>query len=167
MIFVTVGTHEQQFNRLIKEIDELKKQGKLQEDVFIQTGYSDYEPSCCEWKKLLPYSEMAEKIEKARIVVTHGGPSSFIAVLQAGKIPVVVPRKADFQEHVNNHQADFVKMVSERQKNIIPVYEVEKLGDVLAGYEEIVGKMPLQNQSNNKIFNEQLEAIVKKMFGED
>ncbi len=25
MIFVTVGTHEQQFNRLIKEIDLLKK----------------------------------------------------------------------------------------------------------------------------------------------
>ena len=25
MIFVTVGTHEQPFNRLIKKIDELKK----------------------------------------------------------------------------------------------------------------------------------------------
>ena len=29
MIFVTVGTHEQQFNRLIKEIDELKKRASL------------------------------------------------------------------------------------------------------------------------------------------
>ena len=29
MIFVTVGTHEQQFNRLIKKIDELKEQGFL------------------------------------------------------------------------------------------------------------------------------------------
>lgn len=28
MIFVTVGTHEQQFNRLIKEIDLLKKKWK-------------------------------------------------------------------------------------------------------------------------------------------
>lgn len=27
MIFVTVGTHEQPFNRLIKKIDELKKDG--------------------------------------------------------------------------------------------------------------------------------------------
>ena len=25
MIFVTVGTHEQPFNRLVKKIDELKK----------------------------------------------------------------------------------------------------------------------------------------------
>ena len=29
MIFVTVGTHEQQFNRLIKKIDELKEQGTI------------------------------------------------------------------------------------------------------------------------------------------
>ena len=27
MIFVTVGTHEQQFNRLIQKIDELKRNG--------------------------------------------------------------------------------------------------------------------------------------------
>lgn len=33
MIFVTVGTHEQPFNRLIKKIDELKKDGIINEDV--------------------------------------------------------------------------------------------------------------------------------------
>lgn len=27
MIFVTVGTHEQPFNRLIKKVDELKRDG--------------------------------------------------------------------------------------------------------------------------------------------
>lgn len=41
MIFVTVGTHEQQFNRLIKEVDRLKGEGFIQDDVFIQTGYSN------------------------------------------------------------------------------------------------------------------------------
>lgn len=38
MIFVTVGTHEQPFNRLIKKVDELKRDGIIQEDVIIQTG---------------------------------------------------------------------------------------------------------------------------------
>lgn len=37
MIFVTVGTHEQPFNRLIQKIDELKKDGIINEDVIIQT----------------------------------------------------------------------------------------------------------------------------------
>ena len=50
MIFVTVGTHEQPFNRLIQKVDELKKDGVITEDVIIQTGFSTYEPkywSCC------------------------------------------------------------------------------------------------------------------------
>ena len=42
MIFVTVGTHEQPFNRLIQKIDELKKDGTIQDDVIIQTGFSTY-----------------------------------------------------------------------------------------------------------------------------
>ncbi|HGR7320225.1 TPA: multidrug MFS transporter, partial [Streptococcus pneumoniae] len=31
MIFVTVGTHEQQFDRLIKEVDYLKKENLIQD----------------------------------------------------------------------------------------------------------------------------------------
>lgn len=49
MIFVTVGTHEQPFNRLIQKIDELKKDGIINEDVIIQTGFSTYEPKYCQW----------------------------------------------------------------------------------------------------------------------
>ena len=48
--FVTVGTHEQQFNRLIKEVDRLKGEGFIQDDVFIQTGYSNYVPKFCKWE---------------------------------------------------------------------------------------------------------------------
>ncbi|HEV1534200.1 TPA: multidrug MFS transporter, partial [Streptococcus pneumoniae] len=49
MIFVTVGTHEQQFDRLIKEVDYLKKENLIQDEVFIQIGYSSYIPKYCEW----------------------------------------------------------------------------------------------------------------------
>lgn len=60
MIFVTVGTHEQPFNRLIKKIDELKKDGIINEDVIIQTGFSTYEPKYCQWSKLIPYQQYKE-----------------------------------------------------------------------------------------------------------
>ena len=40
MIFVTVGTHEQPFDRLIQKIDEWKRNGIVNEEVIIQTGYS-------------------------------------------------------------------------------------------------------------------------------
>ncbi len=163
MIFVTVGTHEQQFNRLLREIDKLKEDEIIKEEVFIQTGYSTYEPKYCEWKSMVPYKEMQQLISQASIVITHGGPSSFVAPLQVGKIPVVVPRKADYEEHVNNHQVDFVKMVAERQKNIVPVYEIEELENVLLNYDEIVKGMPKEMRSNNAIFNQKLEEIVNTL----
>ena len=47
MIFVTVGTHEQPFDRLLKCIDEMVEERKIKEEVIIQKGYSDYEPIHC------------------------------------------------------------------------------------------------------------------------
>ena len=103
MIFVTVGTHEQQFNRLIKFVDELKRDNIITEDVIMQTGFCSYKPQYCKWHKLIPYSDMEKNVKEAKIVITHGGPASFIMPLQIGKVPIVVPRQEKFGEHVNNH----------------------------------------------------------------
>ena len=62
MIFVTVGTHEQPFNRLIQKIDELKKDGIINEDVIIQTGFSTYEPKYFFFSKLIPYQQMKKNV---------------------------------------------------------------------------------------------------------
>ncbi|MCH5304491.1 MAG: multidrug MFS transporter [Ruminococcus sp.] len=163
MIFVTVGTHEQPMNRLVKYIDELKAK-ELDEEVIIQTGFSTYEPKNCKWQKLFPFQEMDELVAKARIVITHGGPSSFIAPLQKGKIPIVVPRKKEFDEHVNDHQLEFCRAVKERQGNIILVEDVEKLGGILNDYNEIIKKMPSELKSNNERFCSEFEKITDALF---
>ena len=127
MIFVTVGPHEQQFNRLIKAIDSLKSNGAIEEPVFIQTGYSTYEPVHCEHTKFVSFNAMKEHMKDADVVITHGGPSSFIEAMAAGKVPVVVPRRGDLDEHVNDHQIDFVRIVAERHGGIVPVFDVANL----------------------------------------
>ena len=53
MIFVTVGTHEQPFNRLIQKVDELKRDGVIKDDVIIQTGFSTYSSFRCCWKQMV------------------------------------------------------------------------------------------------------------------
>lgn len=163
MIFVTVGTHEQPFNRLIEYVDNLKRDGVITEKVIMQTGFSTYEPKYCKWSKLLPYTEMVQNVADARIVITHGGPASFIMPLQIGKIPVVVPRRHEFNEHVNNHQVDFAKAVAERMENIIPVYKIDKLWEVVINYDKIVASMPAGMKSNNENFNLRLEKIVNNL----
>lgn len=164
MIFVTVGTHEQPFNRLIECIDNLKKDGVIQEDVTIQTGYSTYEPKYCTWQKLYPYEEMIKFVNEARIVITHGGPSSFIMPLQAGKTPIVVPRKHEFNEHVNDHQVSFSKAVVERMGTIIVVEDINKLGETIINYEMLISGIDGGLKSNNEIFNKELGKIVDGMF---
>lgn len=165
MIFVTVGTHEQQFNRLLEYVDKLKEKRVIKDEVIMQTGFSTYQPVNCKWSKLFSYQEMKKKIEDARIVITHGGPSSFVAPLQMGKIPIVVPRQRKFGEHVNDHQIEFCKAVKERQKNILLVEEIAELGDMIVNYEQIINEMSFEHQNNNKRFNEKFEKIVNELFG--
>ena len=160
MIFVTVGTHEQPFNRLIKAVDELKRDGVITEDVMMQTGFSTYEPRYCKWSKLISYQDMVKNVENARIVITHGGPASFIMPLQIGKTPIVVPRQHKFEEHINDHQVEFAINVVERIGTIILVEDIEKLGKIITEYDEIVSGMRHRMCSNNKNFCVKLENIV-------
>ena len=163
MIFVTVGTHEQPFNRLLKKVDELKKDGIIQEDVIMQTGFSTYEPKYCEWSKLIPYQQMIKNVEDARIVITHGGPASFIMPLQIGKVPIVVPRQHKFDEHVNDHQVEFARNVADRMGTIIPVEDIEKLEEVITDYDQIVAGMGHGMSSNNEKFNKEIEKIIEEI----
>ncbi|MFD1441071.1 glycosyltransferase [Lacticaseibacillus hegangensis] len=101
MIFVTVGTHEQGFDRLIKAIDEQVRDGEIVESVTMQIGYSTYKPRYCKFKQFMSYDEMRQYVKQADIVITHGGPASFIDVLNANKIPIVAPRLKEYGEHVN------------------------------------------------------------------
>lgn len=163
MIFVTVGTHEQPFNRLIQKVDELKRDGVITEEVIMQTGFSTYEPKNCQWSKLIPYQQMVKNVADARIVITHGGPASFIMPLQIGKIPIVVPRQHQYDEHVNDHQVEFAKNVVERMGNILVVEDIEKLGRMIVEYDEITQNMKKESGSHNLEFNREFEELVKNL----
>lgn len=163
MIFVTVGTHEQQFNRLIKKIDQLKKDGHVKDDVFIQTGFSDYIPESCDWKKFLSYEEMIQKIKDAKIVITHGGPSSFILPLQYGKTPIVVPRMKKYDEHVNDHQVEFCERYNTTFPNrIILLENIMKMVEKIELAKMIKGNV--NNNNNSIIFSQNLNRIIDRII---
>ena len=95
-------------------------------------------------------------------MITHGGPSSIMMPLQIGKIPIVVPRQKKFNEHVNDHQLEFVQKISE-SGNIIPVYDIDDLKDVILNYDTLSAQSA-GIKSNNAQFNMRLEQIVREMF---
>ena len=151
MIFVTVGTHEQPFDRLLKCVDKMIEDGIIKEEVIVQKGYTEYEMRNCKSEKLIPYEQMQQNIEKARIVVTHGGPASFIAPLAIGKIPIVVPRQKEYNEHVNNHQLIFAKEVEKRMKNILVAETEEQIIDCITNYDEKISRLNSYNKASKSI----------------
>lgn len=159
MIFVTVGTHEQQFNRLLKAVDDLVADGAITEPVFVQTGYSTYVPEHCERSQFVSASRMKELMNQADVIVTHGGPSSFVEAMVTGKSPVVVPRRVAFGEHVNDHQADFVRIVSERIGGIVPVYDVAELSEAIAKAREMASGEGFE--SHNAEFCRNLSKLIE------
>lgn len=164
MIFVTVGTHEQPFDRLLKCIDQMVEEGKIKEDVIVQKGYTDFELKHCKEYKLIGYDEMQKYIQEARICITHGGPASFLNVLSYGKVPIVFPRKKDFNEHVNNHQFEFSKQVEQRMKNIIVADNEKEIEDAIINYDERIKDLNGNLNSNNKKFIENLIIEIKNIL---
>ncbi|WP_226536060.1 glycosyltransferase [Fictibacillus halophilus] len=166
MIFVTVGTHEQSFDRLIKEIDRLKGEQIIKSKVFIQSGYSNYKIENCEYKKMIDYSEMVEKTMEADIVITHGGPGSIMLPLSYYKIPIVVPRQHQYDEHVDDHQVLFTKRL-EQENKILAVYEIDRIRELVINYEEKIRDM-LTNQdskgNNLPTFINRLDIITEELL---
>lgn len=162
MIFVTVGTHEQQFNRLIKEVDRLVKIGEITDEVVIQTGFSTYTPSYCTYEKFYSYDKMEEFMQQAHLIITHGGPASFMKVLSMGKTPVVVPRLKEFEEHVNNHQIEFVKKIIRRD---YPLVMVENIDTLKFKIKEALDRESNLLEEKNVKFNAHFAKVIDKLMG--
>lgn len=160
MIFVTVGTHEQPFDRLVRGVDELKRDGIIQEEVIVQTGYSTYCPTHCQWQRMFSYPQMCDHVTKARIVITHGGPSSMVMPLQAGKTPIVVPRQKRYGEHINDHQVAFTRRVARQMGMILLAEEVTQLAGLIQCYEQLSASVGGLTGSNCDRFNWNFARIV-------
>jgi len=105
MIFLTVGT-QLPFERLVKAMDSWCADNP-QETVFGQiasVGGDGYKPCNFEWKEFVEPDEFARKYEEADVIVAHAGMGSIISALTDAKKILVMPRRADLNEHRNDHQ---------------------------------------------------------------
>ena len=113
MIFITLGSQKFQFNRLLKAVDELVAAGKIKDEVFAQIGYSDYKPMNYKYEQFLDREKFSQVMDKAEIVITHGGTGAIIGAVKKGKKVIAVPRLAKYGEHVDNHQLQLVGQFKE------------------------------------------------------
>ena len=130
MIFVTVGTHYQGFERLIKNVDNLVDKGKLEENVVIQIGYSKYIPKNCKWFRFVDPEDFVNFCKKSNLVITHAGIGSIVIPLKLKKLVIVVPRYKKFNEHTDDHQLQITREL-EKEEKIIAVYDINNLEEAI------------------------------------
>lgn len=158
MIFITLGSQKFQFNRLLKAVDELKKSGTIQDEIFAQTGYSDYQPACFEYKDFLNRDEFALMEEKADVVITHGGTGAIIGAVKKRKKVIAVPRLAKYGEHVDDHQLQIIQEF-EDMRIIAACFNLEELGFVI---EEVKNKEFNPYVSNTDTIIKSIEEFLKQ-----
>ena len=104
---------------------------------------------------------MAQLMGDAAIVITHGGPSSFMQVIALGKTPIVVPRMAKHGEHVNDHQLEFAHLVESRFGGLVVIDDVD---DLPAAAAQIGLGTATCFRSNNQFFCEELGKHIERLF---
>ncbi|MDO5548328.1 MAG: PssE/Cps14G family polysaccharide biosynthesis glycosyltransferase, partial [Eubacteriales bacterium] len=117
MIFITLGSQKFQFNRLLKAVDDLIENHVIEDQVFAQSGYSDYNPRHYNYKPFLDREEFARMEDKSDIIITHGGTGAIIGAIKKGKKVIAVPRMSKYGEHVDNHQFQIISQF--KKQNLI------------------------------------------------
>lgn len=138
MIFVSVGTNEARFDRLVEAVAILP----FEEDLLIQHGHSRrIERPGAELVDFLAFDGMVDAIRAARIVVTHAGVGSVMLSVANGKRPLVVPRRKTFGEAVDDHQLQLGRRFA--HANLVTlVQDPAELATVVASAHEAAELIP-------------------------
>jgi UDP-N-acetylglucosamine transferase subunit ALG13 len=106
MIFVTVGTEQYQFNRLMHWITTLIDEGFIQEEVIVQYGACTVLPPGVRVYQSIPGDRFQNLVRQARLVISHCGEGSLLCLEEIGTPYVLVPRSVRYKEHVDDHQVE-------------------------------------------------------------
>jgi UDP-N-acetylglucosamine--N-acetylmuramyl-(pentapeptide) pyrophosphoryl-undecaprenol N-acetylglucosamine transferase len=122
-VVVTLGTMEDYpFRRLIERALAVLPP---EVEVLWQTGCTDVSDLPIDGRVQLPAHELREAVANADAVIAHAGCGSALAALEAGKMPVLVPRLAAHGENVDDHQLHLVQEL--RRRGLAVVRSVEEL----------------------------------------
>ena len=135
MIFVVVGSQKFPFERLIREVDRLKAEGIIQDDVFAQIGPSEYLPAHLMWKRFLDKDEFDARIRDCDVLITHAGEGSIMTGLLLRRYVIAVPRYAALGEHVSDHQLEIARAL-EKQNHIVNVEDIRMLSEAVTSVKE-------------------------------
>jgi UDP-N-acetylglucosamine transferase subunit ALG13 len=115
--FVSVGNTHQHFTRLLDAVAVIALE--LPQPVIVQHGHTTFSHPCCRSEAFLEMSRFERCIASADLVIMHAGAGGLIHALLAGKTPVIFPRRAEYREHLDNHQVQLARAFAEAGRAVL------------------------------------------------
>lgn len=146
MIIVTVGM-QLGFDRLIRAMDALAP--TLGTPVIAQTGKGSYTPKHMEARTKIAPAEFEALVGQARLIVAHAGIGTVLTAARCAKPILLMPRRADLEEHRNDHQLATVRKLAGRPGILVAMDETElpaRIAEGLAVKDRAAAQSPTARQ---------------------
>lgn len=156
MIFVTLGTQDKLFDRLLVKLDELIDKGVITSDIVVQAGSTKYSSKNMNVLGFIDMNQFNDYVENCEYMITHAGVGSIMNGINHGKKVVAVARRVQYGEHENDHQVEITEKF-EQMGYIIGCINVVDLEEKLGLLDDFEVK---QYKSNTIDFCNRLEELI-------
>lgn len=114
LVLALVGTDYHKFDRLVDWVDAwFVEQPQQTVSCIVQHG-AGAPPRAASGSAYFERNTMRGLLARANVIVCHGGPSTIVESRRRGLVPLVLPRRKDLGEHVDDHQYRFSQIMAER-----------------------------------------------------
>lgn len=130
MIFVTFGTDRHQFDRALDVIAPLSRTERL----VVQHGATSPRRNWPDalWLEFVGYDRQLALMRASRSVIAHAGVGSIMSALGLGLRPIVIARRSELGEHVDDHQLQIATELGARGL-VIPALATGDIRAALTG----------------------------------
>lgn len=132
MIFVILGTHELEFKRLLKYLEDMD----IKEEVIIQSGNTNFTSNKYKVIPFLDQNDFNKYIKESTLVITHGGVGSILTALRHKKKVITMPRLSKYNEHNDDHQLEICNKLS-KEGYTMNCTDYDSLKEFIENYKKI------------------------------
>ena len=162
-VVVFMGTDHHPFARLVEWVDHWAA-AHLDIPCFIQHG-SAPAPRHANGAAYVGADELRSTVAAADVIVGHAGPGTIIDALEAGRVPVVLPRLARFGEVVDDHQVAFGRLMHERGRAVCVEDEqalAAAIDDALANPGAVPAPSPHEAQATITLIGDLIDGLLAR-----
>lgn len=130
MILVLLGTFHIEFHRPLLALQKLCEEGKLSEQIIVQSGYTQFTSPFFEIRPFLSPDALDELYDSASLIITHAGTGSIIKALKKNKKVIAIARLFKNGEHIDDHQLEILNEFAS-SGYILPWHENDSIEQLL------------------------------------